>query len=100
MMSWDTSTKQSRALPSPLGSQVAPWLVEEFVERFVWWGSAAAEVRDAYDQWHAARGPATAVAFAAYHAALDREEQAAEVLQACSERVSGARGDVVRGAAA
>jgi hypothetical protein len=63
-------------------------LDDEFLERYVSWREEAATVQTAYDQWQAGE----ALAFAAYRAALDREEQAAKALCKSVERISAAGG--------
>ena len=61
---------------------------DEFLESYVSWREEAATVQTAYDQWQAGE----VLAFAAYRAALDREEQAAKALCKRAERISAARG--------
>jgi hypothetical protein len=61
-------------------------LDDELLESYVSWREEAATVRTAYDQWQKGE----ALAFAAYRAALDREEQAAKALGKCVERISAA----------
>jgi len=61
-----------RAAAAPM-----PWLHDEFVETYLAWRDASVDVRAAYDCWRTAGRPDTALAFWAYHAALDREERAA-----------------------
>jgi hypothetical protein len=63
-------------------------LDDEFLESYVCWREEAATVQNAYDQWQAGE----ALAFAAYRAALDREEQAAKALCKSVERISAAGG--------
>ena len=54
-------------------------LVDELVEAYVDWREACARVNDAYRSWASETGPCGRVAFGLYMAALDAEEQAAEV---------------------
>ena len=63
-------------------------LDDEFLESYVSWREEAATVQTAYDQWQVGE----ALAFAAYRAALDREEQAAKALRESAERLSAADG--------
>jgi hypothetical protein len=60
--------------------------VGETLRAYVDWREKCIVVRNAYDSWAAAGRADAPLAFAAYTAALDREERAAE-----------AYGDVVRG---
>jgi hypothetical protein len=61
---------------------------DEFVESYVCWREEAASARGAYDHWLTARHHDEPAAFAAYMAALDREEHAADVLCESLERIS------------
>ena len=54
-------------------------LVDELVEAYIDWREACARVNDAYRSWARATDPCGEVAFGRYVAALDAEEQAAEV---------------------
>jgi hypothetical protein len=54
-------------------------LVDTLVEAYVAWREACAGVDDAYRYWAREPGRRGAVAFGFYMAALDAEEQAAEV---------------------
>jgi hypothetical protein len=54
-------------------------LVDKLVEAYVAWREACARVDDAYGAWVGEPGPRGGVAFALYVAALDAEQQAAEV---------------------
>lgn len=48
-------------------------------DAYVAWREACAAARDAYEAWTCARAGDAPLAFAAYRAALDREERAADV---------------------
>jgi hypothetical protein len=89
-MKWAVA-RQTVELDPALARMVAPWLEDEFVERYVRWSNAAKCVQDAYEDWRASLGPDRAIAFAAYQAALDREQHAAAVLRDSAERISGAQ---------
>jgi hypothetical protein len=52
-------------------------LVDELLARYVEWREDAAAVADAHRRWRAAPAGERALAFAAYRAAVDREESAA-----------------------
>jgi hypothetical protein len=54
-------------------------LVDKLVEAYVAWRETCARVDDAYRSWSSERGPRRGVAFGLYMAAIDAEEQAAEV---------------------
>jgi hypothetical protein len=56
--------------------QVDKQLVDEAMEAYVDWREECAEVWDAYERWARAPKIDDAGAFAAYRAALDREESA------------------------
>jgi hypothetical protein len=54
-------------------------LVDKLVEAYVDWLETCASANDAYRFWASGAGPCGSVAFGLYMAALDAEEQAAEV---------------------
>jgi hypothetical protein len=85
------SDTQTAELGPGLARLVAPWLEDEFVERHIRWRQEATAVSWAYEDWQAAEAPDEPIAFAAYQAALDREEQAAAVLHEAVERFSPPR---------
>ena len=85
------SVSQPSGLGPGLARLVAPWLEDEFVRRYVRWSQEAKAVSGAYDDWRASERGDEPVAFAAYQAALDREEQAAAVLRKALERFSPAQ---------
>jgi hypothetical protein len=89
-MRW-AAARQTVELDPALARMVAPWLEDDFVERYVRWSNAAKCVQDAYEDWRASLGPDEAIAFAAYGAALDREEHAAAVLCESAERFADAQ---------
>jgi hypothetical protein len=70
-------------------------LTDGFLESYVCWREESAAARGAYELWRDAGRPDQALAFAAYRAALDREEEAARLLRESTElisaEVSGAR---------
>jgi hypothetical protein len=57
-------------------AQVDKQLVDEAMDAYVDWREECAEVWDAYERWARAPKIDAAGAFAAYRAALDREESA------------------------
>ena len=73
---------------APLGARLPPWLADGYLESYLAWHEASAAVHRAYEGWNAAERADRVFAFAAYSAALDREERAALVL---SKRVARVR---------
>jgi hypothetical protein len=64
-----------------------PWTIDALLERYVHWREQCIEVRETYRRWlDCARGR-RGLAYAAYLAALDREEQAARAYADRVERV-------------
>jgi hypothetical protein len=63
-------------------SEIRPELVDRMIELYCDWRTASWDVRAAYDRFLDAPGPDRAVAFAAYTAALDREESACDAYAA------------------
>jgi hypothetical protein len=72
------SAPAARAEPELAGGMTA-WHNEEFLKSYVRWREACAEVRVAYARSEMAERPDRRLAFAAFCAALDREEHAARV---------------------
>jgi hypothetical protein len=62
-----------------MSAHVQAWLVDEAVDAYVDWREECATVRDAYERWGRAAAADSGSAFAAYWAAVDREERAAEI---------------------
>jgi hypothetical protein len=71
----------------PSGARVPPWLADRYLESYLRWREECAATRRAYALWNGAQRPTRALAFAAYTAALDREEQAAHTLRGRLERI-------------
>lgn len=65
------------------------WLVDQFVDSYVCWQEEAAAVKDAFECWRGADAGERGLAFAAYRAALDREDLAARAYRDCAERITG-----------
>jgi hypothetical protein len=57
--------------------------VAEFLKSYVRWREGCEAVRGAYERWVGVEERDRAVAFAAYHAALDQEERAARAYRQC-----------------
>jgi hypothetical protein len=62
-------------------------LIDEAMERYVEWRQECASVYDAYANWTNAPMEETDITFAAYSAALDREQSAATVYGRALERL-------------
>ena len=80
-----------RAAPFPAGAKVfltptAPRsdVIDRLMDLYVDWREESIGVQDAYDRWTGGRAEDRDLAFAAYQAALDREESAS---RAFSERI-------------
>jgi hypothetical protein len=85
-------TVRSEDAPAKPGAQVPRWLADDVVESYICWREESAFVQSAYEAWEGAEGMEQAEAFAVYHAALDREQQAAQVFRRRSERLAAAVG--------
>lgn len=84
-MNWTTTTKWT---PGAVSEPSSPWAVDEFVECYACWREESATVRSAYEHWLSVEPGDRELAFAAYLAALDREEHAARDYSECAERIS------------
>lgn len=62
-------------------------LTDEFIESYVCWREECVLLEEAYETWRTAPLADRGLAFAAYTAALDREQQAASVLRTRAERL-------------
>jgi hypothetical protein len=65
-----------------MSTEIRPDLVDRMIELYCDWRTACWDVRAAYDRFLVAPAPDRAVAFAAYTAALDREQSACEAYAA------------------
>ncbi len=83
-----------------MSTEIRPDLVDRLIELYCDWRTACWDVRAAYDRFLDAPAPDRAVAFAAYTAALDREESACESyaaqIRAIQSRYSDAPGHAHR----
>jgi hypothetical protein len=86
-VSWSSEQRDPAAGVAP-GVRVAPGLADEFLDSYIYWREECATVSSAYALWQHAERPDQATAFAAYRAALDREEHAALIHRECAERIS------------
>jgi hypothetical protein len=80
---------QDNALDATPSLRVAPWLADEFIEVYLCWREESVAVESAYERWRVVRPGDRALAFAAYRAALDREEHATRVFRDAVERIFG-----------
>ncbi len=74
-------------------AQLDNQLVDEAMEAYVDWREESAEVWDAYERWARAPKADDAGAFAAYRAALDREESASRAYSDLL-RIAGGKGPI------
>jgi hypothetical protein len=65
-------------------------LVNETIDAYVDWREERASVWDAYERWTCALPKDAVFAFAAYQAALDREERAGDVYADLTTRMAAA----------
>ena len=64
---------------------------DDFLDSYVCWREACEDVRSAYQQWMNSKRRQRGLAFAAYRAALDREEYASRVYSERALKIRGAR---------
>lgn len=79
---------QRNAGNSALATYLAAGPADKFVETYVCWREESDAVRTAYERWRTGERRDRGLAYAAYRAALDREEHAAVVFRERVERVS------------
>jgi hypothetical protein len=89
-MTW-SFVRPGDAIGSAPAADAAPWLADDFLARYVCWREESDSVQAAYEHWRGGRRPDRALAFAAYRAALDREERAALTFGELVERLRGGR---------
>ena len=85
-MSWVTRGARSEAQPHAATERRSA-LADAFVDSRVSWREASEDVRAAYRWWTECARPQRGLAFAAYRAALDREQHAASIHSDWAERV-------------
>jgi len=71
-----------------MASRAQSELVDELMEAYVDWREECNGLRDAYDRWSTASPDERSLAFVAYSAALDREEQASAVYAERTQHVA------------
>jgi hypothetical protein len=70
-----------------LGGRLSAWRRSDFLDSYVRWREACEEVRAAYERAGKAEWPDRGLAFAAFLAALDREEHAARLHATCAGQI-------------
>jgi hypothetical protein len=85
-MSWSTRGIRSQVQLRGAAARRSA-LADAFVESWLVWREASADVRTAYRRWSESARPQRALAFAGYRAALDREQHAASIHSDWAERV-------------
>jgi hypothetical protein len=75
-----------------IAGQVDRQLADEAIRTYVDWREESAGVWDAFERWVSTHGADAATAFAAYRAALDREECAARLYADLLVRISAGDG--------
>jgi hypothetical protein len=79
-MSWITDPISTRPrAEAELTADRSRSLVDKFLDSRIRWLEACEDVRSAYERWRTCDAPERDLAFATYHAALDREDHAARV---------------------
>ncbi|MCW3065298.1 MAG: hypothetical protein JWN32_2470 [Solirubrobacterales bacterium] len=82
-----TSAQDAVLVASDASEDRFPWRTDQFLETYVCWREECELVKLAYESWRGSSAKDQKLAFAAYYAALDREQQAARLLAAASERI-------------
>jgi hypothetical protein len=67
---------------------VPSWLVDDLIDSYVSWREESHELTAAYGRWSSCDRADRPLAVAAYTAAVDREERAADVYRECVARVT------------
>jgi hypothetical protein len=67
---------------------IRPELIDDLLDAYVDWREECGAVRDAYERWSSGSERDHSLTFAAYRAALDREQQASLVYADRSGRVT------------
>ena len=89
-MNWhfdpDSASDSASAQVKP-GKRMPVWPIDEVLETYVRWRQTCEQVRIAYAGWGSSGQRESGLAFAAYRAALDREECAARSHADCIEQL-------------
>ncbi len=83
-------TRGTRGQGSAFGEVRRRQYVDELMDDYVSWREACATVAVSYENWSCSDRPDRKLAFSAYVAALDREEQAATAYQRAVAQVATA----------
>ena len=87
-MSWVMGPISARQrAQAELAAERSLSLADEFLDSWVCWREACEDVRSAYERWGKCEAPQRGFAFASYRAALDREDHAARVHSAWTDRL-------------
>jgi hypothetical protein len=87
-VNWSTGPTSA---PAPVDRE--PKLAAEgFIDSYMTWRDACEDLHAAYGRWHDSKPRQSGLAFEAYRAALDREEQAARVHASWAKRVLASAG--------
>jgi hypothetical protein len=93
-MNWqvdpDSANDYSASAEVMPGIRLSVWPTDEVLETYVSWRETCEQVRIAYAEWRSSERWESDLTFAAYCAALDREESAARFYADCVEQL-GAR---------
>jgi hypothetical protein len=88
MKRWFTdSLSGGHAAAAEPPAEGSPSFVDDYFGAWVCWREACEDVRSAYKRWARCGAAQRGLAFASYRAALDREEQAAGVYSALTDRI-------------
>jgi hypothetical protein len=71
-----------------VSAQIRPELIDDLMQTYVDWRQECIALQGSYERWSDAPDEERETAFAAYRAALDREEQASAVFAERTERVA------------
>ena len=71
-----------------MGAQSRPELIDELMDAYVEWREECVWLREAYEHWSSGSAEDRTLTFAAYGAALDREQRASAVYQVVLDRAT------------
>ena len=81
---------------SPSYATAVSAVTDDYLERYICWREACADVRAAYDDWRHAERTDRDGSFFAYSAALDREECAAREFRELAQRLGSRVADLAQ----
>jgi hypothetical protein len=76
-----------------MGKGIRDTVIDDVMDAYVDWRQESAEVESAYQRWSTAAPPDTALAYAAYVAALDREDRASNFFARVTRHAVAVRRD-------